>query len=300
MSGRLEGKVAVVTGAGRGIGRAFALALAAEGARVIVNDLGVDEGGSGKSTSPADAVVQEIRAAQGTAVANYEDVSDFKGAGRIIGAALERFGRLDVLIANAAIERRGYLYEISEEDWDRVLGVVAKGTFNCVRHAAPLMKEQGNGTIIHMLSGAAWSGTPRLGAYAAAKAAIYALMLVLAHELKPFNVNVNCISPGLTRTRLAEGFLEDLKKTHGLTAQQLEDIVAGFGGAQPPENVAPLAVFLCTDEGRQITGQAFELAGDRISLLSPPGRPANAFKLGGAWTPEDLLSMVPRLVAGPA
>jgi NAD(P)-dependent dehydrogenase (short-subunit alcohol dehydrogenase family) len=297
MAGRLHGRVSVVTGSGRGIGKALALALASEGTSVVVNDLGGDDAGRSQSNSTADEVVREIKESGGKAVANYDDVSSFSGAARIIGAAVDHFGRLDVLIANAGIERRGYLYEIAEEDWDRVMGVIAKGTFNCLRHAAPIMKEQNSGTIISIMSGAAFSGTARLGAYSAAKGAIYSLMLVAASELRPHNVTVNCISPGFTRTRLGEGFLEDLKKAHGLTDQQVEAMLASFGGAQPPQNVAPLAVFLCTEEGRKTTGQAFEVAGDRISVFSSPGRPATVFKPGGGWMTEDLLSIIPRSLA---
>src|SRR5262249_50552545 len=159
---------------------------AAEGARVVVNDWGGDKYGAGRGPGPADAVVDEIRVAGGDGVANYEDVGQYEAAGRIIATALDSFGRLDLLLTNAGIERRGFIHEISEDDWDAVHNVHVKGTFNCVHQAVPVMRRQGGGAILTVISGAAFIGGPRLGPYAAAKAAIYGLSLVLANELRPF------------------------------------------------------------------------------------------------------------------
>ena len=199
MSGRLDGQAAVITGAGRGIGRAYALALAEEGASVVVNDLGGDIEGLGKSSTPADDVVREIEGAGGRAVANYDDVTDFEAAGRIVQAAVFSFGRVDVIITNAGMDRRGNLYELTADDWDATLKVHVYGSFNCSWHAANHMREQGSGAIINVASAAVYMGVPQRSAYCASKGAIYGMMRTLSQELEPFGVSVNCIMPGLTR-----------------------------------------------------------------------------------------------------
>ena len=288
---RLAGKVAIITGAGRGIGRAYTLAMAEQGANVVVNDLGSDvHGRGGKSEAPAEEVVREAHRLGAKAVASYEDVASFEGARRTVAMAVERFGRLDILITNAGIERRGNIYELTENDWDAVQGVHAKGTFNYVRHAAPVMIKQKSGTIINITSGAAWGGSARLGPYAAGKGAIISLMLVSATELKPFGINVNCLSPGLTGTRLVDDFFSDLKEARGMTDAEIR---ARVGTPQPPENMAPLAVFLSSDEGRNITGRIFEVAGDRINVVSPPTR-REAYVRPGGWKLDDLTASFPR------
>lgn len=289
---RLAGKVAVVTGAGRGIGRAYALALAEQGASVVVNDLGGDVHGRGSSASPADDVVREITRLGGKALASHEDVTDFQGAGRTVQMAVERLGRLDILITNAGIERRGNLHELTDSDWDAVLGVHAKGTFNYLRQAVPVMMKQRSGRIIMITSGAAWAGRSRLGPYAAAKGAIISLMLVAATEFQPFGITVNCLSPGLTGTRLVDDFFADLKESQGMTEAQIK---AQLGVAQPPDNMAPMAVFLASEEGREITGRILEVAGDRINVVNPPARSVTYVKPGG-WKLADLVASFPRRV----
>jgi NAD(P)-dependent dehydrogenase (short-subunit alcohol dehydrogenase family) len=291
----LDGKVVVVTGGGRGIGRCYAVALAAEGAQVVVNDVGSPDHGDGSSHSPADEVVREIEGAGGAAAANYNDVSDFEGAAEIIQTALGKFGRMDAVICNAAIERSNFLFELTEDDWDKALAVNAKGTFNVAHHAARAMREQGGGAIILVTSGAAFSGTPRIGAYSASKAAVYSLNLTLAAELEDSQVSVNCISPGATRTRLVDSWIADMKQDLNMTDEQ---IMATYG-IQQPENMAPLAVYLCTDEGRKITGRTFEVAGDAIHLVPPPARHPSAINPHeGLWTTEDMRKVIPRLLAG--
>jgi len=294
MGNLLDGKVAVVTGGGRGIGRCYAVALAAEGAKVVVNDLGGSDHGDGSSRSPAGEVVGEIEQAGGVAIPNYNDVSDFKGAAEIIQAALGEFGRIDAVISNAAIERRNFLHELTEEDWDAALGVNAKGTFNVAHHAARAMREQGSGTIILVTSGAAFSGTPRIGAYGASKAAVYSLNLTLSAELEDSHVSVNCVSPGATRTRLVDSWIEDMQKNQNMTEEQ----VMTTYGIQQPENMAPLVVYLCTDEGHKISGHTFEVAGDTIHLMPPPARhPSATNPRGGLWTTEDMQEVIPKLVS---
>lgn len=290
MPKEFEGKVSIVTGAGRGIGRAFALALAKEGAKVVINDLGCDERGMGHSHAPADEVVEEVLQAQGIAVANYDDTSDFGGAGRIVQTALDTFGGLDILIANAGITWPGYLYEITEGAWDRIMEVHPKGTFNCIRHAAPVMKVNNGGSIITVTSGAAFRGHLRLGAYAAAKAAVYSMTLTLANELKPFNISVNSIAPGTTHTRLIERFIEELKGL-GMTD---EKVTAYLGDVQAPADLVPLALFLCTEEGKRVNGQCFEVLRDWLGVYAPPALSANLFAPEGTWTIAALRAILPR------
>jgi NAD(P)-dependent dehydrogenase (short-subunit alcohol dehydrogenase family) len=295
MPGLLTGQVAVVTGAGRGIGRAYARALAAEGARVVVNDWGGDKYGAGRGPGPADAVVAEIAAAGGEALANFEDVGRYDAAGRIFGAALDRYGRLDILLTNAGIERRGFIYDITEDDWDAVHNVHVKGTFNCVHQAVPVMRRQGGGVILTVISGAAFIGGPRLGPYAAAKAAIYGLSLVLANELRPFGISVNCLSPNATRTDLAAEWLADYRAAGLFTDAQAEAI---WSAAQEPENMAPLAVYLCTDAGRALTGHAFEVNANQICRFNPVTRSEPLTARGAAWTVEEIAERLPQELIG--
>ena len=288
---RLAGKTAIVTGAGRGIGRAYALALAEEGANVVVNDLGGSIGGLGGNKEPADEVVAEAQRLGAKAFASYEDVADYGAAERTVQRAVETFGTVDILITNAAIERRGELWEISEADWDAVLGTHAKGTFNYVRHAGPLMARQKSGTIINITSGAAWGGSPSIGAYATAKGAIISFMLSLSTGMKAHNVNVNCLSPGLTGTRLAEDYFAHLRESAGMTTAQIQ---AQIGTPQPPEALAPIAIFLCCPEGHEHTGKIFEVAGDRISVMTSLDRDRMAFFKPGGWSKEDVFGSFPR------
>ena len=287
---RLEGKVAIVTGAGRGIGREYALALAREGARVVVNDLGADLQGAGSDASPADDVVREIEANGGEALANHADVSDFSAAGRAVAEAREAFGSVDVLIANAAISRRGPIIECSEATWDAVIDTNLKGTFNFVHHAGKLMTEQGRGSILTITSGGSFGPSPRSAPYASSKGAILSFTLCAAAELAPAGVTVNCLSPGLTATRLGAGAIADITQSFGISEAAF---FADVGAPQPPSALAGLAVFLVSDEGRGINGRIFEVAGDRILLVEPPRR-GRHFEQPGGFSVDDLFASFPR------
>ena len=291
MTGVLADKTIIVTGAGRGIGRAYALAMAAEGARVVVNDLGVDLLGRDPSASLADAVVDEIREAGGSAVADASDVSDFDAAGRLIAAAVGEFGGLDVIVNNAAIEFRGGVAAHSPADWERVMAVNARGTFNCAHCTVPILREQGRGAIVNTTSGAFWEGTENVAAYAASKAAVFALTLTLHSELERFGVTSNAIAPNATRTRMVESWIEQLVESGSGSEAE---VVAEYG-IQSPENLAPLAITLCADAGRGISGHVFEVWGDRIHVVSPPTRGAGLEREGKTWSLASLAESLPKL-----
>jgi len=288
--GRLGEKVVVITGAGRGIGRAYAHAMAAEGARVVVNDLGVSVTGRGPSAESAEAVASEIRAAGGEAVANADDVSELAGARGLVAAAVAHFGGLDALVNNAAIDYRASLEAHDAGAWDRVMAVNARGPLLCVQQAVAAMRERGGGAILNTTSGSFWEGTEGVAAYSASKAAVFALTLTQHQELHAAGIRSNCIAPNATRTRMLESWLEDLARE---SSRSEADVMAEYG-IQAPENLAPLAVFLCSDAAREISGRIFEVQGDRIHEILPPQRAACLERDGERWD----LDALARVLAG--
>ena len=258
----LEGTVAIVTGAGRGIGREHALALAQAGAKVVVNDLGGSLAGEGTDATPAQSVVNEIVAAGGEAVANYDDVSDFGAAEHMIQRAIERYDSLDILVLNAGILRDRMLVNMTEEEWDAVIAVHLKGHFGPLRHAAAYWRERAKSgetlraRVISTSSPSGVFGNIGQANYGAAKAAIAGLTLIAAQELQRYGVTVNCIAPN-ARTRMTE-------ETFG-------DLPAPDEGFDPldPGNMAPLVVALCADEAQDITGQCFFVWGGSVNVLRP-------------------------------
>ena len=240
----LRDRVAIVTGAGRGVGRAVTLDFAREGAKVVVNDPGVSLQGAPTEERPADEVVREIRQAGGEAVANYESVADFAAAERIVRSALDSFGRLDILVNNAGIVRDRTLVKMSEEDFDQVIAVHLKGTFNMCRHAAPIMRDAGFGRIINMTSAAGLKGNFGQANYSAAKAGIVGLTLTLALELAKHGVTVNAFAPRAT-TRM----------TGAIPAAH--DPVRSRGEETRPEHNAAMVSFLASEAAAGVTGQVF-------------------------------------------
>jgi NAD(P)-dependent dehydrogenase (short-subunit alcohol dehydrogenase family) len=280
----LEGKVAIVTGAGRGIGREHALALAAAGAQVVVNDLGSSLAGEGTDATPAQSVVNEIVAAGGQAVANYDDVSDFGAAEHMIRRAIDRYGSLDILILNAGILRDRMLVNMTEDEWDAVIAVHLKGHFSPLRHAAAYWRERAKSgeslraRVVMTSSPSGVFGNVGQANYGAAKAAIAGLTLIAAQELHRYGVTVNCIAPN-ARTRMTE-------ETFG-------DLPAPDEGFDPldPGNMAPLVVALSADEAQDITGQCFFVWGGSVNVLRPWDA-GELFASDERWDADTLLAQL--------
>ena len=291
--GALDGRVAIVTGAGRGIGREHALLFAAEGAKVVVNDLGGAVDGSGDDRSPAEQVVAEIHAMGGEAVANGDDVSDYEGAGRLIQTAVDTFGTIDVLVNNAGILRDRVLINMSEEDWDSVIHVHLKGHFVPTRHAAAYWREktkageQVRASVINTSSTSGLLGNPGQSNYGAAKAGIGAFTVIVAQELSRYGVRVNAIAPA-ARTRMTESTpgLSDIVKAPGDAAQF---------DVWDPANISPLVAYLATEDC-PATGRVFFVQGGQIRLFQP-WTMTESIERDGRWTVSGLQAEMPRLGA---
>jgi NAD(P)-dependent dehydrogenase (short-subunit alcohol dehydrogenase family) len=295
MGNMLAGRVAVVTGAGRGIGRGVALACAAAGARVVVNDYGVKVDGSDPQAGPAHDVVAEIAQRGGEAVANTDSVADWDGAQRIIATAIDRFGRLDALITCAGILRDRMVFNMSEEEWDAVLAVHLKGTFNCLRHACVPMREQRYGRIVTFSSGSGLFGNPGQANYGSAKAAISGLTKVAARDLGRYGITVNAICPVAgTRMTVTEAYLKarELRRQQGI---QREDRGTGDIERLDPDDVAPMAVYLASEPAGGVNGQFFLCYGNAISLISQP-RPVRTLFKDGYWTLDEIDRLAPTTV----
>jgi NAD(P)-dependent dehydrogenase (short-subunit alcohol dehydrogenase family) len=262
----LENRTAVVTGAGRGIGRATALALAELGATVVVNDLGTSADGVGRDAGPADSVVHEIEAAGGRAMASVASVTDFAAVAAMIDDAVARFGSLDILVNNAGLTAGQPIWEIEPEVFQRVSASHATGTFNGIRCASPHMRQRRWGRIVNLVSRAGLIGVSGASAYAAGKGAVFALTNVAARDLAPFGITVNAVNPGSTETRMVLQAVERGRAAGGAPAVRAEKLMATL---QRPADVARLIVALCLDDAAAITGQVFLVAGNRLGLFRP-------------------------------
>ena len=287
-----EGRVAIVTGAGRGIGRGYAIELARQGARVVVNDLGADVDGEGNSSGPAHDVVEEIHGFGGEAVANDEDVSDFEGAHRLIDCALVTFGGLDVLVNNAGILRDRMLVNMSIEEWDAVVRVHLRGTFAPTRWAAGYWRDRSktgevnDARIVNTSSSSGIYGNVGQTNYGSAKAGIAAFTIIAAKELARYGVTVNAIAPG-ARTRMTE----NLARARGVASREPDEF-----DARSPDNVAPVVAWLASVDSAAITGRVFNVAGGRLSVAE--GWHAGPVTDKGArWDPAELGPVIMDLVA---
>ena len=277
----LEGKVAVVTGAGRGIGKETALLLAKEGAKVVVNDLGGSDRGEGADNDVAQQVVEEIQSAGGEAVTNSDSVASWDGAQRIVQAALDSFGKIDIVVNNAGIVRDRMVFKMSEEEWDAVVGVHLKGTFNCIRAAAPHMREQKWGRFVNFSSTSGLIGNIGQANYGAAKMGVVALSKITALDMKKYEVTSNCIAP-FAWTRLIATI-----PTETEAQKKRVDKLKRMS----PADVAPLAVFLAGEKAASISGQVFGVRGKEVFLFSQPRIVRSMHKSDG-WEVEDLAEML--------
>ncbi|RMB83241.1 SDR family oxidoreductase [Streptomyces shenzhenensis] len=277
MGNFLAGKAVAVTGAGRGIGRAVALAAAAEGARVVVNDYGVATDGTSPTSEVADSVVKEIEAAGGTAVAVADDVSTMAGGRRVVETALSAYGRLDGVVCVAGILRERMLFNMSEQEWDPVVATHLKGTFTVFRAAAEVMRAQRSGTLIGFTSGN-HQGSVSQANYSAAKGGIISLVRSAALGLHKYGVTANAVAP-VARTRMSAGVPMELTEIG------------------EPEDVAALVVYLLSDRARElpVTGQVYTIAGPKIAVWAQP-RELRAAYAEGTWTPERIADFLPGTV----
>ena len=275
--GMLDGKVCLVTGAGRGIGRDIALAMAAAGAAVVVNDLGSNEKGEGADTSPAQSVVNEIVAAGGRALANGDSVAGWDSARRMVDAAIDAFGRIDCVVNNAGILRDAIFHKMTEADFDAVVGVHLKGSFCVARAAAEHFRNQSSGSYIHMTSNSGLIGNFGQANYAAAKMGIVGLSKSIALDMKRFNVRSNCISPSAWSrlTGTVPGETEDQKRRLARIMQMT------------PAKIAPVAVYLASDLAAGVTGQIFAIRHNEIFLMSQ-SRPVRSVHRSNGWDPVSV------------
>jgi hypothetical protein len=292
MGTRLRDKVAVVTGAGRGIGKAIALGLAQEGAKVVVNDLGCTTDGRGADASPAEEVVNEIKALGGSAIANFDSVATFSSAEKIIKSAVDNFGKIDILVNVAGIDRGRMVFNMSEEEWDDVITVHLKGTFACTKFASQLMRQQRSGRIINCTSAAGLIGEPGHSNYCAAKAGIAGFTRAVARELGRYGITVNAFMPGAA-TRMAALVTEEIWKRRQAEGTALPGITWPL---PPPEDVAPAVVYLATDEAANINGQIIGVIGGRVFLYSHPTEIKTIYK-EGRWTVDELAHLIPSTLA---
>src|SRR5437762_3827017 len=278
----LKDRVAVVTGAARGIGREIALLMAQLGARVVVNDYGGSEAGQGTTQAPANDVVEEIRKAGGQAVANYDSVATVAGGERIVQTAIDGFGRLDIVVNNAGILRDRMIFNMTEEEWDAVIDTHLKGTFAVTRAAAPRMKEQRSGRFVNMTSTSGLVGNIGQANYAAAKLGIVGLTKVVALDMARYNVTANCISP-FAWTRMV-GTIPTETEAQKARVEKIKKL--------SPAHIAPVAAFLATEQAKDVTGQIFGVRGKEIMLFGHH-RPLMRIHNDEGWTVETLAEIFP-------
>ena len=277
--GMVEGKVVVVTGAGRGIGAAIAKLMAREGAKVVVNDIGASLSGEGGDQAPAQQVVEEIRKAGGEAVANHDSVAEFASAAKIVQCAVDTFGRIDCVVNNAGILRDVIFHKMTEDDWDSVVNVMLKGAFNMCRHAADHYRRQEGGSFVHMTSTSGLIGNFGQANYSAAKLGIAALSKSIALDMQKFNVRSNCISP-FAWSRMI-GSIPTETPEEQARVDRLKQMT--------PAKIAPLAVCLASDAAKDVNGQIFAVRNNEIFLMSQP-RPVRSVHRSEGWSPQTVAS----------
>ncbi|MDA0351728.1 MAG: SDR family NAD(P)-dependent oxidoreductase [Chloroflexi bacterium] len=293
MAGRLEGKVAIVTGAGRGIGRGEALALAKEGAAVVVNDLGGSTAGEGADSTPAQDVVNEIEAAGGKAVANCQNVTDYEASSEIIKQALDTYGQLDIVVNNAGILRDRMIFNMSEEEWDSVISVHLKGTFNISKHASVLFRQQRSGRFINTGSESGL-GSPGQPNYGAAKEGITAFTRSLASSMSRYDCTANSIRPRAATRMTLSPEMEAARQARVARGEGRDGDEGGGGLASLDPNVVGMFVsFLASDAAQHINGGDFLVGGNEIGMFSRPTVQARVFSTGANWEHDEVWQRFP-------
>jgi 3-oxoacyl-[acyl-carrier protein] reductase len=286
----LKDRVAVITGSGQGIGKAIAVEMAKEGAKVVTNNRS-----PGAKGGDAETVAKEIKAMGGQAAAFFGSVSEFGVAEKLIQATVESFGRVDILVNNAGADAPRMVWNMSEEEWDKCLDSYLKGSFNCIRFASALMREQGWGRIINTTS-TAWLGTVGHCNYGAAKAGIVGLTRAVAREVGRYGITCNAYAPtAATRFTISEEVVAGFKKRYEaglMTKERFEELT----NPPAPETVAPFIIYLCTDAAADINGQVFDVTGGNIAIYSEPVKRKAIDKKEGLWTLEELIDLVPKVL----
>jgi NAD(P)-dependent dehydrogenase (short-subunit alcohol dehydrogenase family) len=283
MSLSLEGKIAIVTGSGRGIGREIAMLMAREGARVVVNDVGGLVNGTGEDLGPAEDTVRAIRDQGGEAIANTDSVATWDSAHRIVEAAVESFGGIDIVVNNAGILRDRFIFNMSEEEWRAVIDVHLNGSFFVSRAAADHFRSQKSGAYVSMTSTSGLLGNFGQANYGAAKAGIAALSRSLAFDMQRYNVRSNAIAP-FAWSRMIGTTIDE-------TSPEAKARADKFAQAMPPSKIAPLAAYLASDLAADVTGQVFAVRGNELFLMSQP-RPIRSAYSADGWTPERIANQV--------
>ncbi len=298
MGDRLKGKVAIVTGSGRGIGRAEALALAAEGAKIVVNDLGAAADGSGASASPADEVCQEIKKLGGEAVPNFDSVATWAGGEKIVKTAIDSFGRIDILVNNAGILRDKMVFNMTEEEWDIILKIHLYGHFYCTRAASPYMRQQRWGRIINT-SSIAGLGNMGQANYSAAKEGIVGFTRTVAKDMGKYGVTCNALRPNAaTRMTVTDELMAAWKKQFvdagGTDEKVFKEMIDKMVLSSKPEHIAPVVVWLATEEAADVNGATFFISGNEIGIYAEPAVTQKITKAEGFWSVDELVKITPK------
>jgi len=298
MGDRLKGKVAIVTGSGRGIGRAEAMALAAEGAKVVINDLGAASDGSGKSASPAEEVCQEIKKLGGEAVPNFDSVATWAGGENIVKTAIDKFGRIDILVNNAGILRDKMVFNMTEEEWDIIIKIHLYGHFYCTRAATPYMRQQRSGRIINT-SSIAGLGNMGQANYSAAKEGIVGFTRTVARDMGKYGVTCNALRPNAaTRMTVTDELLAAWKKQFvdagGTDEKVFKEMIDKMVLSSKPEHIAPVVVWLATDEAANVNGATFFISSNDIGIYAEPAVTQKITKAEGFWTVDELVAITPK------